>query len=108
MKSDEIERSLDNLFGREGVKTLSRQRVASELERLAHNVETNFLASLKTVTTVSDLYQCSRQAINTRASRLRKQRGVFGWRFGKEWVFTPAEVVELEPGPAGRPPQAPK
>lgn len=103
MLPSEIERSLDNLFGKEGVKTLSHQRVASELERLVHRIETDFLASLKTATAVAELYQCSRQAINTRAARLRKQRGVFGWKFGKEWVFTPGEVGELEPGPEGRP-----
>lgn len=105
---NEIERSLDNLFGAEGVKTLSRQRVANEFERLAHNVETvtrdGVLMSLKSSGDVAELYSVSRQSIATRASRLRAQRGSFGWEVGRGvWVFLPDEVEELRPGKTGRP-----
>lgn len=109
MKSNEIERSLDNLFGAEGAKTLSRQRVQNEFERLAHNVETatrdGVLMSLKSSGDVAELYNVSRQSISIRVARLRARRGSFGWKVGRGvWVFTPEEVEELRPGKTGRPP----
>lgn len=109
MKSSEIERSLDNLFGRGGGATLTRQRVAHELERLATAVETatthGVLMSLKSTEQVAEIYGVSRQSINARATRIREKRGSFGWKAGRGvWVFTPDEVEELRPGKTGRPP----
>lgn len=109
MKSSEIKRSLDNLFGQGEGAILTRQRVTHELERLAHEIEQItrdvVLMSLKSTGDVADLYNVSRQSINTRAARLRDQRGSFGWKVGRGvWVFTPDEVEELRPGKTGRPP----
>lgn len=109
MNTTEIERSLDNLFGGEGVKTLSRQRVANEFERLAHNVEIvtrdSVLMSLKSSGDAAEFYGVSRQSIATRAARIRDKRGSFGWSVGRGvWVFTPEEFEELRPGKrTGRP-----
>lgn len=108
MKSSEINRSLDNLFGTGESCTLTRQRVAHELNRLATATENvtrdSVLMSLKSTEEVAEMYQCSRQAINTRATRIREKRGSFGWKAGRGvWVFTPDEVSELEPGSPGRP-----
>ena len=95
MKSSEINRSLDNLFGGDGAKVLSRQRVNHELERLAHAIEQmtrdTVLMSLKSTGDVAELYNVSRQSINTRAARLRDQRGSFGWQVGRGGVgfYTP-------------------
>jgi len=109
MKSSEIERSLDNLFGQGGGATLTRQRVAHELERLVHSIEQitrdSVLMSLKSTEQVAELYGVSRQSINARAARIRDRRGLFGWKAGRgTWVFTPDEVEELRPGKTGRPP----
>lgn len=104
----EIDRSLDNLFGCEGAKLLTRQRVSYELEQLTHKTEVatrnNVLMGLRSSQQVADFYRVSRQSINTRADRLRKEYGSFGWEVGRGWwVFTPDEVEQLRPGPPGRP-----
>lgn len=91
----DVRSSLDTLFGNEDEKVLSRRQVASEME--------NLVKSLKSATEVSHLYGVSRQSVNTRAARLRKKYGTFGWQMGSVWVFTPDEVAELEPGAPGRP-----
>ena len=109
MKFSEINRSLDNLFGGEGMKMLSRQRVAQELDRLTHEVEAvtrdGVLMSLKSTQEVAEIYRVSRQSINARATRIRDKRGSFGWKAGRGvWVFTPDEVEGLRPGRTGRPP----
>ncbi len=109
MKSNEIERSLDNLFGTESIKTLSRQRVVHEFERLVASVETvashSVLMSLRSTEQVAELHGVSRQSINARATRIRDKRGSFGWKAGRGvWVFLPEEVEELRPGKTGRPP----
>lgn len=109
MTSNEIERSLDNLFGDDSVKTLSRQRVEHELRRLSQTVEfvtrDKALLSLQSTQDVANLYNVSRQSINTRAARLREKRGSFGWRVGRGvWVFTSDEARELKPRErSGRP-----
>ncbi len=106
--NSEIKRSLDNLFGGDSVKSLSRQRVAHELKRVGHVIEQitrdEVLMSLQSTADVAELYNVSRQSINTRASRIREQRGSFGWQVGRGvWVFTPGEVEALRPGNPGRP-----
>ena len=113
MKSSEINRSLDNLFGRGEGATLTRQRVSHELKRLAHVIEQitrdEVLRSLKSTGDVAELYRVSRQSVNTRAARFRNRRGSFGWQVGRGvWVFTPDEVEELRPGKPGRPPSITK
>lgn len=104
--SNEIKCSLDNLFAEREVTTLSRQRVKHELQRLVEMVESlerdRFFMELKSTTEVAEIYGTSRQAINTRAARIRRQLGQFGYK-AEGWLFTAAEVQALEPGPDGRP-----
>jgi hypothetical protein len=106
--SQEIQSALDALLQDKPGGTITRLRLQTVLERTAQRVagysRDDILLSLKTSADVAELYQCSKQAINKRANRLKTKFGDFGWQIGPGlWVFTPEEVERLRPGPSGRP-----
>jgi len=105
----EIETALDTLLQDKPGGTVTRQRLQAVLERLAQQVATDArndtLLSLKTSADVAEIYQCSKQAINARAKRLKTRFGNFGWQVSSGmWIFIPEEVEQLRPGKPGRPP----
>lgn len=104
----EIQSALDALLQNKPGGTVTRQRLQTVLERTAQRVanysRNDILLNLKTSADVAEFYQCSKQAINNRANRLKSRFGNFGWQIGPGmWVFTPEEVERLRPGPSGRP-----
>lgn len=104
----EIESALDALLRDKPGGTVTRHRLQTVLERTAQKVarysRDDTLLNLQSSQQVADFYRVSRQSINTRAARLRKNHGSFGWEVGRGWwVFTPEEVQRLRPGPSGRP-----
>ena len=105
----EIETALDALLQGKPGGTVTRQRLFSVLKRMAQRIASDArndtLMSLKTSAEVAELYQCSKQAINARAKRLKTRFGDFGWQVSSGmWIFVPEEVEQLKPGPPGRPP----
>jgi len=75
---------IDQVISQEVEKALEAmhpvgQKYRTVLERMAHQVATaaahEALLGLKSSQQVADLYGVSRQAINTRAARLRSRRG---------------------------------
>lgn len=104
----EIETALDALLQDKPGGTVTRHRLKTVLERMAHRVASDArndtLINLKTSAEVAELYQCSKQAINARAKRFKTRFGDFGWQVSSGmWIFIPEEVEQLRPGPPGRP-----
>jgi hypothetical protein len=104
-----VNRAIDTLLGGTEARTMTRMRLETVLQALAHEVvrdtETSVLMSLLTAEDAADRLSITTRRVRAIA-RNRNARGIpIGWQVPgtSQWLFLPDEVELLRPGKPGRP-----
>lgn len=82
------------------------ERIMGDLAKsVAAIVEHNVLMSLMTSDDVAEMFGVTARRIRARAKWLNEQGRPVGWQVPgtNQWLFRPAEIEMLRPGPPGRP-----
>ena len=104
-----VNRAIDTLMGGTEARTMTRMRLETVLQALAHEVahdaEIGVLMSLLTAEDAADRLNITARRVRAIA-RNRNVRGIpIGWQVPgtSQWLFRPDEVELLRPGKSGRP-----
>jgi predicted transcriptional regulator len=98
----EIENSVESLHRQRS--PLAQSRILSNFAHKVRQLERhNVLMCLMTVEDVAEHFDVTVQRIRAKAKWLEERGHSAGMKVGRDWIFHPEELPNLEPLPAGRP-----